>query len=140
MRSRFVTYAWLLLRNKAGGHIMAVGLRSKVCLLLVLTGLLAIRSGAQTQSPAVPIGLKALGKDSNVVLVWKASTGATSYHIKRSTTSGGPYTTVATGTCLCATNTGVTNGTTYYYVVSAVNTAGESVNSAQVSAKPVAAA
>src|SRR6202000_1344325 len=104
---------------------MGFGFRSKVCLLLVLTGLLAMRSAAQTQTPATPNGLKALGQDGRVVLVWKASTGATSYHLKRATTSGGPYATVASGTCLCATNLGVSNGTTYYYVVSAVNAAGE---------------
>ena len=65
-------------------------------------------------------------------LSWKASTGATSYHVKRATTSGGPYNTSSHRPA--ATNyvdTSVTNGTTYYYVVSAVNSAGESANSAQ---------
>ena len=61
--------------------------------------------------------------------------GATSYNVGRSTTSGGPYTTVASPTG-SAPDTGVTNGTTYYYVVAAVNTAGTSANSSQVSATP----
>ncbi len=90
--------------------------------------------------PGAPSGVKALGEDGRVVLVWKASSGATSYHLKRSTTSGGPYTTIASPTCLCSTSLGLANGTTYYFVVSAVNSAGESANSAQVSATPTGAA
>src|SRR5262249_37035188 len=54
------------------------------------------------------------------------------------TTSGGPYTTIATGvTATSFTNTGLVNGTTYFFVVSAVNAAGESGNSNQASATPV---
>ncbi len=71
-------------------------------------------------------------------LSWTASSGATSYNVKRATTTGGPYTNVATEiTTTSYTNTGLINGITYYFVVSAVNTADESVNSAQVSATPV---
>ena len=50
-------------------------------------------------------------------------------------TNGGPYTTIAAG--VPGTNysdSGVSAGTTYYYVVSAVNGAGESTNSAPASA------
>ncbi|GGI46489.1 hypothetical protein GCM10008018_17350 [Paenibacillus marchantiophytorum] len=86
-----------------------------------------------------PTGLTAMSGSSQVTLSWTASTGATSYNVKRATTSGGPYTTVATGVSGTSySNTGLTNGTTYYYVVSAANSAGESLNSAQVSAMPQA--
>jgi fibronectin type 3 domain-containing protein len=86
--------------------------------------------------PPVPANVVATGGNGQVGLSWSASSGATSYNVKRSTTSGGPYTTIASPTTTGYTNTGLTNGTTYYYVVSAVNTAGESANSSQVSATP----
>src|SRR5207249_6811950 len=90
--------------------------------------------------PAAPTNVTATGGNGQVVLSWSASSGATSYNVKRSTTSGGPYTTIASPSTTGYTDTGVTNGTTYYYVVSAVNTAGESANSTQVSATPSASA
>jgi len=71
-----------------------------------------------------------------VSLTWNASSGATSYHVKRATVSGGPYTTVGSPTSTSFTDTGLTNGTTYFYVVTAVNSAGESGNSNQASATP----
>jgi fibronectin type 3 domain-containing protein/regulation of enolase protein 1 (concanavalin A-like superfamily) len=89
--------------------------------------------------PAAPTGLTATAGNAQVALSWTASSGATSYNVKRATVSGGPYTTVATGvTATSYTNTGLTNGTTYYYVVSAVNSSGESANSTQASATPSA--
>jgi fibronectin type 3 domain-containing protein len=90
--------------------------------------------------PATPTGLNATAGNAQVSLTWTASTGATSYHVKRSTTSGGPYTQVAAPAATSDTDTGLTNGTTYYYVVSALNSAGESANSSQVSATPAGAA
>lgn len=89
--------------------------------------------------PPTPTGLSANAGNAQVSLTWNTSTGATSYNVKRSTTTGGPYTTIASPTTASYTDTGVTNGTTYYYVVSAVNSGGESNNSTQVSATPVAA-
>jgi endoglucanase len=89
--------------------------------------------------PAAPTNLVATAGNTQVALTWTASTGATSYTVKRATTSGGTYTNVATGvTSTSYTNTGLTNGTTYYYVVSAVNSAGSSANSSQASATPQA--
>ncbi len=93
--------------------------------------------GPVTQVPAAPTGLTATAGNAQVALSWTASSGATSYTVKRATTSGGPYANVATGvTTTSYTNTGLTNGTTYYYVVSATNAAGTSANSAQTSATP----
>ncbi|QJD87157.1 cellulase family glycosylhydrolase [Cohnella herbarum] len=89
--------------------------------------------------PSAPTGLTATGGNAQATLSWVASSGAASYTVKRAATSGGPYTNVATGlTATSYTNTGLTNGTAYYYVVSAVNAAGESANSAQATATPVA--
>jgi len=87
--------------------------------------------------PAAPGNLQATAGNAQVMLTWSASASATSYNVKRSTTSGGPYATLSSPTVTNFTDTGLTNGTTYYYVVSALNSAGESGNSAQASAAPV---
>jgi hypothetical protein len=88
--------------------------------------------------PAAPTNPAATPGNAQASVVWTASTGATSYHVKRSTTSGGPYTQVGTPSSTSYTDTAVSNGTTYYYVVSALDSAGESANSVQVSALPTA--
>ncbi len=95
-------------------------------------------SATPVAPPAVPTGLTATAGNQQVSLSWTASAGATSYNVKRGTASGGPYTTVASPTTATYTDMGLTNGTPYYYVVSAVNSAGESANSSEVSATPVA--
>lgn len=80
----------------------------------------------------MPTNLMAISGNAQAVLSWTAMDGATSYNVKRSTASGGPYTTIASPTTNNYTNTGLTNGTTYYYVISSTNIFGESTNSAQV--------
>jgi chitin-binding protein len=87
--------------------------------------------------PPAPTGLTAAAGNAQVALSWSAANGATGYNVKRSTTNGGPYSNVATNvTGTSYTNTGLTNGTTYYYVVTAVNASGESPVSTQVSGTP----
>ena len=88
---------------------------------------------------APPTGLTATAGDQQVSLSWNAVPAATSYNVKSSTTNGGPYLTIASPTTTGYTNTGLVNGTTYYYVVSQANAVTESTNSAQVSATPVCA-
>ncbi len=81
-----------------------------------------------------PTGLRAAVGVLGVSLGWDPSPGAVSYSVKRSTVSGGPYTnTVVISPVNAATDAAVSAGVTYYYVVSAVNTAGESADSAEVS-------
>jgi chitin-binding protein len=76
--------------------------------------------------PPAPTGLGATPGNAQVMLNWTAASGATSYNVKRSTTNGGPYANVQTGvTGTTFTNTGLTNGTPYYYVVTAVNASGK---------------
>ncbi|HSK76712.1 MAG TPA: M14 family zinc carboxypeptidase [Thermoanaerobaculia bacterium] len=90
--------------------------------------------------PAAPATLSATPGTSQISLTWTAVSGATFYRVHRGTASGGPYTTLQsnwTGTSF--TDTGLTNGTPYYYVVTATNGAGEGPNSNEASATPVAA-
>jgi purple acid phosphatase-like protein/Big-like domain-containing protein len=94
--------------------------------------------------PATPTGVtaKAPVAPSNggyVDLSWSANGEAdlTGYAVYRSTTSGGPYTKVASASVAFYRDSGLSNGTSYYYVVTALDTAGnESPRSAQVSATP----
>src|ERR1700678_1078083 len=89
-------------------------------------------------APVAPLNLTATGGNQQVSLAWTASTGATSYNVRRAATNGGPYTTVASPAGTSFTDTTVTNGTTYYYVVTAVSAGGESANSNQATATPSA--
>jgi autotransporter-associated beta strand protein len=84
--------------------------------------------------PAVPTGVAAKGEYTQVRVSWTASFGATSYNVKSATTSGGPYTTVTNTTATTVYDTGLANGITNYYVVSALNGIGESANSSEVNA------
>ncbi len=95
-------------------------------------------SATPVAPPATPTGLTATAGNAQAALSWNASLAAATYNLKRSTTSGGPYTTAASPVVTNYTDTPLTNGTTYYYVVSALNAGGESANSTEVSVTPVA--
>jgi len=90
-----------------------------------------------TPAPAVPTNLTATATNLGVNLTWGQSANATSYNLKRSTTNGGSYALLANVAATNYSDTLVTNGVTYFYVVSATNSSGESVNSAQASAMPL---
>jgi hypothetical protein len=93
--------------------------------------------GAPVVTPAAPAALLAAPGKNAVILRWQSSFGATSYTVKRATSSDGPYSTVASGITACSfTDTAVTNGITYHYAVSAMNTAGGSPDSAEDTATP----
>ena len=84
-------------------------------------------------APATPTGLAGNGWTGAAELSWNVVSGATSYTVKRSTTSGSGYTTLASGVASPSyADTTAADGVTYYYVVSAVNGGGSSGNSAEL--------
>lgn len=89
--------------------------------------------------PSKVAGLKATSVNANKVkLTWNKVSGAKSYTIYRSTSSTGTYKAVKTGyTSTSYTNSGLKNGTKYYYKVAAVRGKTSSKLSASVSAKAV---
>ena len=89
---------------------------------------------------SIPTTLAATGTNGSVGLTWTASTGTgpITYNILRSTTSGSGYSSIATAVATNSyTDNTVTNGTTYYYVVTSANPGGTSANSNEANALPM---
>ena len=91
--------------------------------------------------PSAPRNLQASGGDSQVALAWEApssngSSPVTNYRIYRGTVPGGESLLTTVGNVLTYTDTGVTNGLSYYYEVGAVSSAGEGPKSTETSATP----
>jgi alpha-L-fucosidase len=89
--------------------------------------------------PSSPPGnVVATASDSQTTLSWDPVSSATSYIVRRALTSNGAYETLATVTGAGYTDAGLSNGTTYYYVVSAQNAAGVSADySGEAAAQPL---
>ncbi|MBI2049711.1 fibronectin type III domain-containing protein [Candidatus Roizmanbacteria bacterium] len=100
-----------------------------------------VSATTENDAPAAPTGLSAVGGDQIVTLDWNVNGEAdlAGYNVYSSTTAGGPYTKINSSLLVTPSfnNTGLTNGQTYYYVVTAVDTgSNESANSAEVSGTP----
>ncbi|MEO5913776.1 MAG: alginate lyase family protein [Luteolibacter sp.] len=103
----------------------------------------AAASPTVSSVPPVPLDLTAVAGIGRVELKWSPSGAymAQGYEVSRATNSGGPYTSIYSTTNFTTplyTDTKVSGGTTYYYVVAAVNQVGTSSPSPQTSATPVA--
>ena len=94
--------------------------------------------GPVTNSAPSPSGLAATVSGRQITLNWWGTSLATSYNVKRATSHGGPYTTIAVTSpnYMSYVDVGLTSGTTYYYVVSASQPGGETANSAELVASP----
>ncbi|MDC4222674.1 MAG: fibronectin type III domain-containing protein [Candidatus Manganitrophus sp.] len=98
---------------------------------------------------SAPTGLRAIAADGQVTLEWNSVTGASSYFVYRATVSGinrdnwntivGGNRTQVPGGATVYIEDSLTNGTTYFFVVTAQNSLGQSEESAEVSATPFAA-
>jgi hypothetical protein len=71
-------------------------------------------AGGGVSVPAVPAGLAATPGNAQISLNWNASFGSASYNVKRSTTTGGPYSQISSPSATSFTDTGLTNGTKYF--------------------------
>jgi len=87
--------------------------------------------------PPAPAGLQVSAGSGRITLSWASAPRATSYNIRRGTTPGGPYAEIASPTSLSYVDVDVVNGSSFYYIVSALNIGGESPSSAEVAATPV---
>ena len=94
--------------------------------------------GAPLPPLGVPSALSATVGDGQATLGWGAVSGATGYRVYRRV-GAGAYVNVYQGTATGYTDTGLANGTTYGYVVTAYDATRESAYSAEVQATPTGA-
>ena len=88
--------------------------------------------------PPFPSGLVAIGGNLQISLDWADFPGALSYNVRRSSNSGGPYATIATGLASSDyVDSSTLSGRTYYYVVAAQLASGESGYSAEANAATI---
>lgn len=121
------TVAWSLGPDADAGRIPLVGFQ-----LLV---------SAEEIAPPVPTNLTATAVTGAINLAWSASSGATTYTVRRATAAAGPYTTLSAGVLNTTSysDTTVVAGTTYYYVVAAANALATSADSNVASATALSA-
>ncbi len=94
-----------------------------------------------TSAPEAPTISRALAGNGNVLVLWEGVPFASGYNLKRAMVSGGPYTSVTNGFAGASlVDSGLSNGTRYYYILTATNQFGESRPSLEVSATPVPSA
>jgi fibronectin type 3 domain-containing protein len=106
-------YVWIKVRSSEG-----------------IGGFSAGRSGTPLAPPG-NLQATTLSADS-IRISWDAPLNGVSYRVYRSDTSGGEYAPVGTSSTTTYTNTGLSDGTTYYYKVSTVKGSAESALSASV--------
>jgi subtilase family serine protease len=115
------------------GYDLVTGLGSPLA-----NNLVPALAGPPPAPPASAPTVNATGGSGQISLTWNSVSAATTYNVKRSTTSGAETTLVSGVTTTSYTDKNVVAGTTYFYEVSAVNAGGEGPNSQEASATPTA--
>src|SRR5690242_12422860 len=108
----------------------AMKLKTKAVITTLLAAIVFIIACVQSASgdvPPIPTGFAATAPlDSQVALTWAASSGATSYNIYRGPAPGGETLLQAGVSGTTFEDSGLGDGQTFYYMVTAVNGSGES--------------
>jgi hypothetical protein len=103
---------------------------------LNLSSIVNPASVAPIARPAAPTGVvgtattATVSGSTTVTIRWNATSGATSYKVKRSTSASGPWTVIASGVTATSFSQSLSaNGATQYYRVTASNAGGDSADS-----------
>ena len=136
--------ATAIVNSQAGLAYVNTGLTNGTAYAFTVAALNAAGEGPKSNEltltplapPVAPTALTAVGGNTQITLNWAAVPGATSYNVYRGTAANGQGNTALMTNVPANTfvNTGVTNGTTFFYKVTAVNAVGESPRSAEASA------
>lgn len=126
----------LVLSDRLHGQVESTVTGGKLTLTIpAQTGLMMVSTVNLRTVPQVT-GVTAQGQDGRVEIGWSAVPGAESYQVYRAAIEGGSLTMVGTANGLAYTDVNVTNGTKYYYAVTAKIGAGESFLSEMSAATP----
>jgi alpha-glucosidase (family GH31 glycosyl hydrolase) len=117
------------------GNVTFVRIYAQSAKNLVLTGSVAFGSG---NPPAAPANVTASADNAQVNVNWTDDFGAQSYNVYRATSVNSTYEKIASGVTITSyVDTGLSNGTTYYYEITAVGAFGEGAQSGYASAAPI---
>ena len=125
-------------RFPAGGPTASSAGGEVVVNVPALSGLVLVaNAGQDLAGPAAPSSLTATAGSGTVALDWASVSGASSYVVYRSVVTGGGYEAVGAASGTHFDDTGVTNGRRAFYVVRAVDAAGnEGAASPEAAATP----
>jgi aryl-phospho-beta-D-glucosidase BglC (GH1 family) len=140
----FTFWSWNPNSGDTGGILKddwrSVNTDKQAVLQPLLAVLIGSGGGTVNQPPATPTGLSASAGNQQVNLSWNGAAGAATYNVYRRSGSGGQSTLLKNTAMTTLSDPGLVNGSTYYYRVTAVNAAGESASTSEISATPTAGA
>ncbi|MFZ2632359.1 MAG: fibronectin type III domain-containing protein [Desulfosalsimonadaceae bacterium] len=110
--------------------------KKMTCFFILILILFSFIPSAIGAIPASPSGFTAIAGTGEASFQWNPVADATWYVLYRATKNGGPYIFIAQTQESVHTDFGIVNGTPYYYVVTALNSDGQSPYSTQVNVTP----